>query len=308
MKIGFIGLGMMGRGMAANLLRQHHQLVVYDLSPAAVRPFADQGAQVAVSPLALAREVDLVFTSLPTPADVLAVYNSETGLGAGFRKGSAWFDFSTNSVDVVRDLAAQLQPKGVDFLDAPISGGPSGAANGKLAIWIGGSQSAFDHHKPILDSLADQVRYIGAIGSGTITKLAHNMASTAIKAVLAEVLTMGVKAGMEPLHLWEAMRSGAAGRMRGFDNIQRFLAGTTDQPSFALKLMQKDIQLALQLGREFDVPMRICAAVGQDIHEAMSKGLGAHDSQAVLVLQQERAGIPPIQIAESELKRVLAQG
>jgi 3-hydroxyisobutyrate dehydrogenase len=124
---------------------------------------------------------------------------------------------------------------------------------------------------------------------------------------MAEVLTMGVKAGMDALPLWEAMRSGAAGRMRGFDNIQRFLSGNTEQSSFALRLMQKDINLALQLGREFDVPMRVCAAVGQDVHEAMSRGWGARDSQAVLVLQQERAGVAPFQIPEAEIQRVLSE-
>jgi 3-hydroxyisobutyrate dehydrogenase-like beta-hydroxyacid dehydrogenase len=308
MKIGFIGLGMMGRGMAGNLLSAGYDVVVYDLSKEAVAPFVDRGAATVDSPKVLAEAADLVFTSLPTPADVVAVCNDENGLAAGFRKGAAWFDFSTNAVDVVRSLNKELAKQGVDFLDAPISGGPGGAASGKLAIWIGGPAAVFDKHKSVLDSMADQVRHIGEIGSGTITKLAHNMASTAIKAVMAEVLTMGVKAGMDPLPLWEAMRSGAAGRMRGFDNIQRFLTGNTEKSSFALRLMQKDISLALQLGREFDVPMRVCAAVGQDIHEAMARGWGARDSQAVLMLQQERAGVAPFSIPGAEVERVLAKG
>jgi 3-hydroxyisobutyrate dehydrogenase len=307
MKVGFIGLGMMGRGMAANLLRAGHELFVHDLSEAAVTSFVERGAVAMPSPKGLAQAADLIFTSLPTPADVLAVSAGEDGLAAGLRRGATWFDFSTNSVDVVRRLHKELAAQEVEFLDAPISGGPGGAASGKLAIWIGGTKAAFDQYHAVLDQMADQVRYIGDIGAGTITKLAHNMASTAMKSVMAEVLTMGVKAGMDPLPLWEAMRSGAAGRMRGFDNIQRFLTGNTEQSSFALRLMQKDINLALQLGREFDVPMRVCAAVGQDIHEAMSRGWGSRDSQAVLVLQQERAGVEPFAISEAEVKRVLAE-
>lgn len=306
MKIGFIGLGMMGRGMAANLQKAGYELVVHDLFADAAKPYIAAGASWAATPKALAAQVALVFTSLPTPSDVDKVCNGQDGLAQGFKPGSAWFDFSTNAVAMVRALHAQLAPMGVQFLDAPISGGPGGAASGKLAIWIGGDRASFDTHQPVLDSMADQVRYIGGIGAGTITKLAHNMASTAIKAIMAEVLTMGVKAGMDPLELWEAMRSGAAGRQRGFDNIQRFLSGTTDTPSFALRLMQKDINLALQLGREMDVPMRVCAAVGQDVHEAMARGWGGKDSQAVLTLQQERAGIPPMQVPEAEVKRVLA--
>jgi 3-hydroxyisobutyrate dehydrogenase len=307
MVIGFIGLGMMGRGMVGNLLKAGHDVIVYDLSEAAIAPFVERGAKPVDIPSAVAKLADLVFTSLPTPADVLAVHSGPNGLSAGLRKGATWFDLSTNAVDVVRRLNKELAAKGVDFLDAPISGGPGGAASGQLAIWIGGPKAAFDKHRAVLDSMADQVRYIGDIGAGTITKLAHNMASTAMKSVMAEVLTMGVKAGMDPLDLWQAMRSGAAGRMRGFDNIQRFLAGNTEQSSFALRLMQKDINLALQLGREFDVPMRVCAAVGQDVHEAMSRGWGARDSQAVLVLQQERAGVAPFSISEADVKRVLTE-
>lgn len=307
MKVGFIGVGMMGRGMVGNLLGAGHNVVLHDLSESAIAPFVERGAVAVASAKALAQAADVVFTSLPTPADVLTVSAGEKGLAAGFRKGATWFDFSTNSVDVVRRLHKDLAAQGVDFLDAPISGGPGGAASGKLAIWVGGPKSAFDRHKALLDTMADQVRYIGDIGAGTITKLAHNMASTAMKSIMAEVLTMGVKAGMDALPLWEAMRSGAAGRMRGFDNIQRFLSGNIEDPSFALRLMQKDINLALQLGRELDVPMRVCAAVGQDIHEAMSRGWGARDAQAVLVLQQERAGVAPFAIPDAEIKRVLAQ-
>jgi 3-hydroxyisobutyrate dehydrogenase len=308
MKIGFIGLGMMGRGLVGSLLRAGHDVVVNDLSKTAVTPFTERGANAVDSPKAVAEVADLIFTSLPTPADVVAVCEGDNGLARGFKRGATWFDFSTNAVDVVRRLNRDLAKQGVAFLDAPVSGGPGGAASGKLAIWVGGAEAAFESHRAVLDSMADEVRYLGEIGAGTITKLAHNMASTAIKAVTAEVLTMGVRAGMDPLTLWKAMRSGAAGRMRGFDNIQRFLTGNTEKSSFALRLMQKDINLALQLGRELDVPMRVCAAVAQDVHEAMARGWGARDSQAVLVIQQERAAVAPFHIPEAEVRRVLAEG
>lgn len=307
MKIGMIGLGMMGRGIAGNLLKTGHDIVVHDLSRDAAQPFIDQGAAWADTPRALAEGCELLFTSLPRPADVLAVFDGPDGFEAGLSEGTCWFDFSTNSVDVIRAIHARAQGKGAQVLDAPISGGPAGAASGKLAIWIGGDEDAFNRHKPILDALADQVRHIGPIGAGTITKLAHNMASTAMKAVMGEVLTMGVKAGLDPLPLWQAMRSGAAGRMRGFDNIQRFMTGNVDTPSFALQLNQKDVNLALELGRQFDVPMRVCSMVGQDMHEAMSRGWGGRDSQAVLVLQQERAGLAPFGINEEQVRAVLAE-
>jgi 3-hydroxyisobutyrate dehydrogenase-like beta-hydroxyacid dehydrogenase len=306
MKIGFIGLGMMGRGMAANLQKAGHALVVNDLTRQAASHHLENGATWAQTPRAVAEACDLVFTSLPTPADVEDVGLGAQGLAAGLRAGAAWFDLSTNAVDVVRRLHAAFAAKGVDFLDAPVSGGPAGAASGRLAIWVGGDKAVFDRHKTVLDAMSDQARYIGPIGAGSIAKLVHNMASTAMNAVMAEVLSMGVKAGVEPLALWEAIRTGSAGRMRSFDNVsRRFLQGRFDPPNFQLRLIQKDVLLALQLARESSVPMRLCNLVAQDITEAMNRGWSGRDSQSFLLLQQERAGIPPIALSEEQVKGVL---
>jgi len=306
MKIGFIGIGMMGRGLAANLQKAGHALVVHDLTRQAASAHLANGATWADTPRAVAQACDLVFTSLPTPADVEDVASGEQGLAAGFRQGAAWFDLSTNAVDVVRRLNATFAAKGVDFLDAPVSGGPAGAASGKLAIWVGGDKAVFDRHKAVLDAMADQARYIGPAGAGSIAKLVHNMASAAMNAVMAEVLTMGVKAGLEPLPLWEAIRTGSAGRMRSFDNVgRRFLLGRFDQPNFQLRLIQKDVLLALQLARESSVPMRLCNLVAQELAEAMNRGWSGRDSQSFLLLQQERAGIPPIALSEEQVKGVM---
>jgi 3-hydroxyisobutyrate dehydrogenase-like beta-hydroxyacid dehydrogenase len=306
MKIGFIGLGMMGRGMAANLQKAGYALVVHDLTRQAASHHLSNGATWADTPRAVAEACDLVFTSLPTPADVEDVGLGAQGLAAGFRAGATWFDLSTNAVDVVRRLHASFATKGVDFLDAPVSGGPSGAASGKLAIWVGGEKAVFDRHKAVLDAMSDQARYIGAAGAGSIAKLVHNMASTAINAVVTEALTMGVKAGLDPLPLWEAIRTGSAGRIRSFDGVgRRFLQGRLDPPNFQLRLIQKDVLLALQLAREANVPMRLCNLVAQEIAEAMNRGWSARDSQSFLLLQQERAGIPPIAVSEEQIKGVM---
>jgi 3-hydroxyisobutyrate dehydrogenase len=309
MKIGFIGLGMMGRGMAANLQKAGHALVVNDLTRQAASHHLENGATWAQTPRAVAEACDLVFTSLPTPADVEDVGLGAQGLAAGLHAGAAWFDLSTNAVDIVRRLHAAFAAQGVDFLDAPVSGGPAGAASGRLAIWVGGDKAVFDRHKAVLDAMSDQARYIGPIGAGSIAKLVHNRASTAMNAVMAEVLSMGVKAGVEPLALWEAIRTGSAGRMRSFDNVsRRFLQGRFDPPNFQLRLIQKDVLLALQLARESSVPMRLCNLVAQDITEAMNRGWSGRDSQSFLLLQQERAGIPPIALTEEQVKGVLEKG
>jgi 3-hydroxyisobutyrate dehydrogenase len=305
MRIGFVGLGQMGRGMAANLQKAGYDLMVNDMSEQAASQHIANGATWAATPRELAEACDLVFTSLPTPPDVEAVGLGEQGLAAGLRPGSAWIDLTTNSLGVVQRLHASLAAQGVDFLDGPVSGGPGGAASGKLAIWVGGERAVFDRYKAVLDSMADTPRYIGPIGAGTIAKLTHNMASAAINAVMAEVLTMGVKAGLEPAALWEAIREGGAGRMRAFDNVSnRFLPGRFEPPSFQLRLVHKDVSLAMQLARDVGVPMRLCNLVLNEITEAMNRGWGARDSQSFLVLQQERAGVPPFAVSVEQIKAI----
>lgn len=309
MKIGFIGLGMMGNGMAANLQKAGHSLVVHDLSRQAASQHLARGAEWADSPRHLAESVELVFTSLPTPADVEAVGAGPDGLAAGFRRGAAWFDLSTNAVDTVRALHAQLAEQGVSFLDAPVSGGPRGANSGKLAIWVGGDRAVFDRYKPVLDAMGDAARHIGPIGAGSIAKLVHNAASAAVNVVLAEVFTMGVKAGVEPLPLFEAIRQGAGGRSRLFDRMaDHFLTGSYDPADFALRLLHKDVSLACQVAREAGVPMRLTSLAQIELTEALGRGWGSRDSRVAMLLQQERAGIAPLAVPADQLKRVLQEG
>ena len=302
MKVGFIGLGQMGRGIAGNVLAGGHELVVTDLSPQAAASLLERGATWADSAEELGRQVEVVFTSLPTPPDVEKVAES---LEQTLPAGAAWFDLSTNSVDGVRALAARLAERSISFLDAPISGGPEGAASGRLAIWVGGERDVFDRHLALLQALSDKPAYIGETGAGTIAKLVHNMTSLGISAVLGEMMTVGVKAGLDPLALFEAIRSGAAGRARSFDKFgKRILAGDLDTPSFQLRLAYKDAGLALRLAREFDVETTLSDAIYETMTEAMDRGWGGRDSQAFLLLQQERAGIPPMKVDPHELQAV----
>ncbi|MGE0416780.1 MAG: NAD(P)-dependent oxidoreductase [Acetobacteraceae bacterium] len=306
MKVGFIGLGMMGAGMASNIQKGGFELVVHDLTRQAASKHLAAGATWADSPKAVAEQCDVVFTSLPTPADVKAVGLGKDGLIEGFRKGSAWFDLSTNAVDVVRELHGILAEKGVEVLDAPVSGGPAGANSGKLAVWVGGDKATYDKYKAVLDSFSDQNRYIGPIGAGSIAKLVHNASSAAVNVVLSEVFTMGIKAGVEPLQLFEAVRQGAAGRVRLFDRLQKqFLTGVYDPPDFALRLLHKDVSLACQLARDVSVPMRMVNLAHQELTEALNRGWGQRDSRVGALLQQERAGIEPIRVAPDRIKAVM---
>jgi 3-hydroxyisobutyrate dehydrogenase-like beta-hydroxyacid dehydrogenase len=295
MRVGFIGLGMMGKGMAANLQKAGHDLVVHDLSRAAAEPLLAKGAVWANSPREVGAQSEIVFTSLPVPGDVETVALGTNGLIEGMRPDTALFDMSTNSVATVRKIHAAFAEKNLYMLDSPVSGGPSGAASGKMAIWVGGDEQIFNRHKPVLDAMGDQAAYIGPIGAGSIAKLVHNCTSAVLGLALAEVFTMGVKAGVDPVDLWEAVRQGATGRVRTFDRLgDRFLTGQHDPADFALRLLHKDVGLAVGLGREVGVPMRLANMAYEELTEAMNRGWGTRNSTVGQLLQVERAGIPPL--------------
>src|SRR5438309_1630221 len=280
MLVGFIGLGTMGGKMAANLQKAGYKLVVHDLHRQAASHHLNAGAVWAETPRKLAEQCEVIFTSLPEPADVEGVAAGDEGLLAGIRKDAAWFDLSTNSPSIVKKLNATFAEKGAHMLDAPVSGGPAGAASRKLAIWVGGDESAFKEHKAVLDAIGDNAAYIGPIGSATVAKLVHNMSGYAVICALAETFTMGVKAGVEPLALWQAVRQGAAGRRFTFDAlIDQFLPGKYDPPAFALKLAHKDVSLANALGRDLGVPMRMCNLTLAEMTEALARGWGGRDSR-----------------------------
>ncbi|QJP15036.1 NAD(P)-dependent oxidoreductase [Starkeya sp. ORNL1] len=292
MRIGFVGLGAMGGPMALNLLDAGHTVHVHARRRSSADAALARGGIWAETPKQLAGATDVVFASLPGPADVEGVVEGENGLAAGFRPGAAFIDLSTNSPAVVRQLHARLAGIEVAMLDAPVSGGPKGAASKKLAIWTSGSAEAFETFRPVLEQMGDQVRYLGEIGSATIAKLVHNCANYTINLVLAEVFTLGVKAGLDPLALFAAVRQGSLGRQSTIDRLaDHFLPAEFDVPSFALALAHKDIALATELGRIHGVPMRLANLAFADMTEALNEGWGARDSRSPMLLQERRAGV-----------------
>jgi 3-hydroxyisobutyrate dehydrogenase-like beta-hydroxyacid dehydrogenase len=279
MRIGFIGLGAMGRPMAASLQRAGHDLQVHDLRR--VEGFANFKASVTEA----AKDCEVLFTSLPGPAEVAAIAPQVQSV-------KAWFDLSTNSPAKVRELHQKLQGKGIQLLDAPVSGGPRGAESGKLAIWVGGDQMIFEKYKPILKAIGDQPYYVGPIGAGTVAKLAHNAASFTVQAALAEIFTLGVKAGVEPLALFKALRQGATGRKRTFDRLpEHFLPGVYDPPAFTVRLAHKDMSLAMELAAAEGVPMKIGQAALDELAAAMQRGWSDRDCRVAMTLQEERAKV-----------------
>jgi 3-hydroxyisobutyrate dehydrogenase-like beta-hydroxyacid dehydrogenase len=186
-----------------------------------------------------------------------------------------------------------------------VSGGPHGARTRKLALWVGGDRAVFDRHKPVLDAIGDQAMYVGPIGAGSVAKLVHNCAGYAIQAALAEVFTLGVKGGVEPLALWQAVRQGALGRRRTFDRlVDQFLPGTYEPPQFTLRLAHKDMTLATELGRELGVPMRVANLAMAEMTDALNRGWGERDSRVSMLIQQERAGVD-IKVPKEKLREAL---
>lgn len=295
MKIGFIGLGAMGGPIAANLQRAGHSLAVHDVRPVEGFDRKNSAAEAAAG-------CEVLFTSLPGPAEVETTAASVRG---ALSRGAAWFDLSTNSPDVVRRLHKDFLEKGIHVLDAPVSGGPKGAQSGKLAIWVGGEREAYEKFLPILKSIGDQPLYVGPIGAGSVAKLAHNCASFSVQAALAEIFTLGVKAGVEPVALLKALRQGATGRKRTFDRLpEHWLPGRFDPADFTVRLAHKDAALALQMARDFGVPMRIGEIALGELAACIERGWAERDSRVAMTLQEERAGVS-VRVPPERLQGIL---
>ena len=292
MRVGFIGIGTMGVGISANIKKAGHDMVVHDANRKATEKICAAGAIWTDTPKQVAAESEIVFTSLPGPPQFEAVVKGEKGLLAGLQKGQPLFDLSTNSPTVIRALEPSFKERGAYLFDSPVSGGPAGAASGKMAIWVGGDKATFEKYRHVLDAAGDQVAYIGPIGSASVAKLVHNLSGYMIQTALAEAFTMGVKAGVDPITLWRAVRNGVTGRRRTFDGLaDHFLPDIYDPPKFALKLAHKDVSLATQVGKEMGVPMRLANLTLEEMTEALARGWEARDSRSSMILQKERSGV-----------------
>jgi 3-hydroxyisobutyrate dehydrogenase-like beta-hydroxyacid dehydrogenase len=305
MRIGFIGLGAMGSSMALNTMVEGNELIVFDQRKESAEPHLAKGATWVDTPREVAAASEVIFTSLPGPPQVEAIVLGENGLLEGMEAGKAYIDLSTNSPTMIRRIHDIFIQRDIQVLDAPISGGPKGARIGKLAIWVGGDRSAFDRYKPVLDTMGDQVHYTGPIGTGSIAKLVHNLTAFVIQTAMAEAFTMGIKAGADPLGLWQAVRQGAAGRRKTFDGLaQYFLPRRYDPADFALALAHKDVALAVELAREVGVPMRLAELTLEEFTEAMDRGWGQRDARAAMLMQEERAGVE-VCVPQEMIQKVL---
>ena len=291
--VGFIGLGNMGGGMAGNIQKAGYQMVVYDLREEATLPFLEAGARLGSSPADVAERCDVTLTSLPGPREVELVATGREGVLEGIKPGSVYIDLSTSRPTLIRELEVKFRAKGVHVLDAPVSGGKSGAQSRNLAVMVGGEREIFDRVKPLLDAFGDKVFYAGEIGAGSVAKLVHNMIGHGVRQAIAEGLTLGVKAGVDPEPLWECIRRGSLGRMNVLHEgvVRTLFRGEYEPASFALELARKDIGLATDLGREFNVPMPVANLAEQIAIEAINRGWGGMDSSVTIRLQEEQSDV-----------------
>lgn len=293
MRVGFVGLGNMGRHMAMNVLQAGHELTVHDIRREAADAHLERGAEWADSPADAADGAEIVFTSLPGPREVEAVATGERGLLEGVSGGQIYVDLSTNSPTLIRRLHRIFAERGVELLDAPVSGGATGAEAGRLAVMVGGDEAAYERAKPALDAIGDRVSHIGPTGAGSVAKLVHNLISISTRMVVAEGLVLGAKAGVDPEAVLKAVQDGSFGRGRliheTIPNV--VMRGDFDHVGFTLGLSLKDLRLAIDLAREYEVPVKFAALAEQETAEGVSRGLGDKDSSASFLLQEERSGI-----------------
>lgn len=289
--LGFIGTGNMGSRMAANLLRAGYALTIFDARQAAAEGLLRNGARWADGPAAVAQASEIVLASLPGPAEVEAVALGDRGVLANLKRGGAFIDLSTNSPTTMRRIHAQGRERGVDVLDAPVSGGVFGAETRRLAIMVGGDRAAFERCLPIFQALGDAITYCGASGAGAVTKLVNNMISLALNTILGEALTLGVKAGVDLKTLTEVI-SKSGGATWKMDHVYpKFLFKGDFQPGFAVDLAAKDLRLGTALAKELGLPLDFANLAEQRYIEAQRRGWGGLTSDAVVRLFEEKAGV-----------------
>jgi 3-hydroxyisobutyrate dehydrogenase len=286
--VGFIGLGNMGGPVAGHIQRAGFPLAVYDLRQATKAAFVQRGASAAESVNELVSCSDIIMTALPMPVDVELVARQ---IAAAISAGKIYIDISTSSPNLIRKLEPLFRAKGAHVLDAPVASGQPGAARGIHEVMVGGEKAIFERAKPVLDAFGDQVIHAGPLGSGSICKLVHQMINSTIAQAIAEGLTLGVKAGVDTVALWECLRRGMVGRMHVLHSQvpQNVFRNDYETDTFPLKLLRKDVGLATALARDLNVALPLANFAEQKLIEAMNRGWGDQSAYTVTFKLQEEA-------------------
>jgi 2-hydroxy-3-oxopropionate reductase len=287
-RIGFIGLGIMGKPMARNLMEDGYELVVYNRSRGKVDELAQEGAEAAGSPREVAEQSDVVITMLPDSPEVREIVAGEDGVFEGIKEGSLLIDMSTISPVATEELAATAGDKGVGMLDAPVSGGETGAIDGALSIMVGGSEEDFERARPIFDVLGQTVVRVGEAGAGQVVKACNQIIVALVIEAVSEALVLGSKAGVDPEKIIEVLSGGLAGS-KVMEAKKSFFLEHDFEPGFRVELHHKDLGIALAAGREYGVALPVTAIVSQMLEALKAKGSGDRDHSAILTLIEDLA-------------------
>lgn len=284
-RIGFIGLGIMGKPMTRNLLKAGYTVTVYNRSPEPIAELVTEGAIAATSPQNLAEQVDVVITCVPDSPDVEAIVLGDRGVIHGVRSGMLYIDMSTIAAATSRKLYTALQAKGVSALDAPVSGGDIGAQQGTLSIMVGGEQTAFDRALPILQVLGKNIVRIGDAGAGQVTKACNQIVVALTVQAVAEAFTLAQKSGVDPAKVREALLGGFA-QSRVLEVHGQKMLDRNFNPGFKLDLFRKDMNLVLQTARDLNLPLPGSHAIAPLMDALLAQGKGDLDFIAVLELYE----------------------
>jgi 2-hydroxy-3-oxopropionate reductase len=288
--IGFIGLGIMGRPMAKNLLKAGHKLIVFDVVRASVDDVVPSGAARGESSSDVASKSEIVITMLPDGPDVEAAMLGPAGVLEGARKGCIVVDMSSINPTVSQKIGAACAAKGVEFLDAPVSGGEPKAIDGTLAIMVGGDSQVFENVKPILEKMGSSVLLTGPVGAGNVTKLANQIMVACNIAAMGEALVLATRAGLDPEVVFNAVKGGLAGSTV-LNAKAPMVIGRNFKPGFRIRLHEKDLRNALLVGESMKVPLPLTSMVQQMLITLMNSGKADLDHSAIVNYIEQGAGV-----------------
>ena len=289
--IGFIGIGKMGAPMAQNLLKAGYPLIVYDLREQAIESLAKAGAEKASSAQNLASHSSIVITMLPASPDVEAIILGPEGVINGAKAGDMVIDMSSSYPTSTKMIGERLAAKGIRMLDAPVSGGTEGASDGTLAIMVGGEQQDYDECRPIFEVMGQNIYYLGRIGAGHTVKALNNLCSACSMVITAEALVVATKLGISPDKVIDAINSSSGRSWASQTKFPNFVLNNAFNSGFTIGLMNKDLEMAIRLGRELHIPMLIGAMVQQLYNYAVGQGRGNDCSSAIVKIIEDWGGV-----------------
>jgi len=290
LKVGYIGLGLMGKSMARNILKGGFNVVVHNRSQAAVDELVEEGAIAASSPKEVAEQVDVVFTNLPDTPDVEKVFLGENGIIEGAHDGLIAVDNSTIKPVAARMIAEKLKEKNVYSLDAPVSGGDIGAKNGTLTIMVGGDGEALEKVMPVLMAMGKTVTHVGDAGAGQVAKAANQIMVAAQMVAMGELLVFAKKAGVDPKKVVDAIKGGAA-QCWSLDVKPPRLFDGNRNPGFKAHMQLKDLRIVLETAKEYEIPVSSTIENTRYFQQMIEQGMGELDNSAVVGVIEKLAGV-----------------